>query len=381
MLSGIVLISATMLGACGSTESEVSDSRQTAVERGTPPETFVDPFGRTWVRGSTPVVYDQSKSTPQPVATDTGRPDLDIRNMTIEEATEALRPISLRGDYQYTLIESDAREFAKEIQEVARSESGTEGGVGELPGGQAIAEGSGEQSLDPSAPTAIIGNDDRYSINPLKGTFPWNNHAAMDQWGTCTATKMVNHHTAVTAAHCVHTGQSWKAPKAITFGGRNTVGRLCYGLTVPGCWDGSETSPACDYATIKFREGWGYCDLNTYDVGYLGWLAVAGGSVSGITGYVSGYPAEEMKPGWVYPELVYHYRSDGWAAFTYPDRVFYFVDATGGQSGAGLISYFGGNDHRVRGIHKGHHQGIYYSNQGRKMTSSLFSWLSANGGY
>lgn len=313
--------------------------------------------------------------------------DLDIPNMSPEDVTAALRPISLIGDYEYTLDDADAREFALAIQDVARGEKGTEGGVGARPPGEPAIDGPAqqppgtEQPIDMPVPNAILGADDRYSINGSKANFPWNNYAAMDQAGTCSAVKLVNHHTAVTAAHCVHTGSSWKTRKRITFGGKSPVGSTCYGMTVPGCWDGSTSSPSCDYATIKFREGSGYCNYDTYNVGYLGWQSV-GSWISGIYGHVSGYPWEQMKAGWVYPELVFHQRGDGYSTPTYPDRVFYLVDTTGGQSGGPLTSYYGSDDYRVRGVHKGYSEGVFEdTNQGRKMTQSLFNWFYANGGW
>jgi V8-like Glu-specific endopeptidase len=307
--------------------------------------------------------------------------------MSPEDVTAALRPISLIGDYEYTLNDADAREFALAIQEVARAEKGTEGGIGARPLGEPAIEGppqrepGTEQPLELAEPKAIFGADDRYSINGSRSSFPWNNYAAMDQAGTCSAVKLVNHHTAVTAAHCVHTGSSWKTRKRITFGGLATVGSTCYGMTVPGCWDGSTSDPSCDYATIKFREGWGYCDFSTYNVGYLGWQSV-GDWVTGIWGHVSGYPSDQMKPGWVYPELVFHQRGDGYSTPTYPARVFYLVDTSGGQSGGPFTSYYASGDYRIRGVHKGVHYGAFEdTNQARKMTQSLFNWFVANGGW
>jgi V8-like Glu-specific endopeptidase len=353
--------------------------------------TFVDPFGRTWVRKSSkPVVYDTTDhddelSIPVPIASKDK--DLDIRNMSPEDVTAALRPISLIGDYEYTLNDVDAREFALAIQEVARGEKGTEGGLGARSLGEPAIDGPAqrepgtEQPVEMPEPKGIIGSDDRYSINGSRANFPWNNYAAMDAAGTCSAVKLVNHHTAVTAAHCVHTGSAWKTRKRITFVAGSPVGSTCYGMTVPGCWDGSTSSPSCDYATIKFREGSGFCDFNTYNVGYLGWQS-AGSWVTGIWGHVSGYPSEQMKPGWVYPELVFHQRGDGYSTPTYPDRVFYLVDTSGGQSGGPFTSYYQGNDYRIRGVHKGFSIGVFEdTNQGRKMTQSLFNWFYANGGW
>ncbi len=378
-------LSAGLAGCSGSEEGSAASQPLTAAP---PPASRVDAFGRTWIRvSSQPVVYDDTpESGDEGAGADKPTKDLDIRNMSAEDVTAALRPISLFGDYEYTLSEPDAREFALAIQAVARAEKGTEGGLGAHAIGQPALEGPDEREpgselpVDLPQPKAIIGADDRYSINFARNSFPWNNYGRMDNAGTCSAVKLVNHHTAVTSAHCVHTGSAWKARKRITFGSLPTVGSTCYGMTVPGCWNGSTENASCDYATIMFREGWGYCDFATYNVGYLGWQSV-GNSVSGIWGHVSGYPSEQMKPSWSYPELVYHERGDGYTTFTYPDRVFYTVDTTGGQSGGPFTSYFANGDYRVRGVHKGYHPGVFSeSNQARKMTQSLFNWFVANGG-
>ncbi len=202
---------------------------------------------------------------------------------------------------------------------------------------------------------AILDSDNRTSIDHLKGQYPWNNHGQMYGAGTCTAFKMVNHYTAVTAAHCVHNGSSFKSRHHITFGDLPSLGWACYIRAVPACWDGDTAS--CDYAVIALRGRNGAnCAPSTYNVGYLGWSPV-GSWVEDIKAFVSGYPSEDLKAGWAYPVLVYHYRSDGYAIGTYPDRVFFglFVGIRAVVSARSAPQERGGVSHVVgrRGAHRG----------------------------
>jgi V8-like Glu-specific endopeptidase len=228
---------------------------------------------------------------------------------------------------------------------------------------------------------AVIGGDNRSNINHLAATYPYNTSGREKDW--CTVFKMVNHYTAVTAAHCVHSGSSWKTRKPLVF--QSPLAPLpdvpdqCYGRVVPGCWDGSSAS--CDYAVFYLRGRNGaWCPDNTHNVGYMGYNTVSS-CVTDIKAFLSGYPLPAPF-GWAYPTLVYHYREDGWTSCgTYPDRVWYDNDATGGQSGAPLVSYWSDGSWRVRAIHKGEHVGLSTTNQGRRMTSDLYSWLSSNAGF
>ncbi len=93
------------------------------------------------------MAYD-ANAVDEEAAPSTAQPkkDLDIPNMSPEDVTAALRPISLIGDYEYTLDDADAREFALAIQDVARGEKGTEGGVGARPPGEPAIDGHNQGS-------------------------------------------------------------------------------------------------------------------------------------------------------------------------------------------------------------------------------------------
>jgi len=362
--------------ACAGSATESGSSDTTASEIHAPAQ-IADPDGKIWIRGAK-IEY----SNTEPVQPKGLKPEADVSKMTLAEATEYFRPRMAQGGYEYTLRYEDAQEMAATIL-AERTNPTHLGEAGQVPEGVAVADGN----LDREAKT-VLGTDDRININYAANTYPYNNHAQMLGGGhTCTAFKMVNNYTAVTAAHCVHSGSSFISPrKDLTFQAGSSTPKAtlpggCYAMTVPGCWDGDSVS--CDYAVIRLRGGGPWCNFNDYNVGYLGYNTVSS-CVTDIKAFLSGYPSDAPLPaGWVYPSLAYHYRSDGWTScVTYPDRVWYNNDSTGGQSGTALVSYWSDGSWRVRGIHHGGDTGVFSnSNQGRRMTSDLYSWLSGNAGY
>lgn len=364
------LLASYSMSGCGyqSEKFDKLSEESKAVQTLESPVSYVDQFGRTWLRAEKPVVYaqvpddqDHIQEGPEPAMV------MDIAEMSLDEATAALRPKSLRGDWEYTLCDEDARQFAAEILESARNTPITT----RVPGATIDGENPVKYENNPPAPTRIVNGDQRFSIEGIKEYYPFNNVAVMDNAGTCTAFKLVNNHTAVTAAHCVHTGSTWKTRKRITFRPRSTVGTTCYGMTVPGCWDGSNRQ--CDYATIKFREGSGYCDFDTYNVGYLGWVPTYWWQ--GVMQHsLWGYPSDQMKAEWNYPELVWDYNT--MFAQSYGNNINHSTDATGGQSGSPL--------YRDGDYATGIYWGYYLDNAGNRavgITPAIFNWIVGNGGY
>jgi V8-like Glu-specific endopeptidase len=346
-----------------------------ASQSAAPLSEYRDEEGRRWVQVGKVEHFDDSP----PVAPSGKEPDPDIHSMTVEELTDHFRPKSEFAGYEYRMADDDAREFALALRDAAK-EINEVGTAGEPPLGASVSDVAG--APEQRNPHAVIGGDNRSLINSSAATYPYNNTGREIDW--CSVFKMVNHYTAVTAAHCVHSGSAWKTRKELVFQSPLSplpnVPSQCYGRVVPGCWDGDSAS--CDYAVFYLRGRNGaWCPDNTHNVGYLGYNTVSS-CTTGIKAYLSGYP---LPPpfGWSYPALVYHYREDGWTSCgTYPDRVWYYNDATGGQSGAPLVSYWSDGSWRVRAIHKGFFSGVFDdSNQGRRMTSDLYSWLSSNSGF
>ena len=112
-------------------------------------------------------------------------------------------------------------------------------------------------------PEAVFGSDERYKINGQAHRQPYARIAKT--WGggsVCTAFKVYNHHTAMTAAHCVHDGPGGgrRTRHQIQFAsGSNRSGGLglaknplpsgCYGRAVPGGWV-STRERQYDYAVL-----------------------------------------------------------------------------------------------------------------------------------
>lgn len=155
------------LWSCGGDLDVVSATSSKAQVVETPPEVYQDALGRKWLRSATPVVYEEAPSKRYEVGESVR--EFDLSKMSLEEVTAALRPKSLRGDWEYTLADEDAIEFAREIlvvEEEQRTDVPEEG----LPGARAVGsetEDPGEVA-EPSAPNVIVGSDDRYSIEYVK---------------------------------------------------------------------------------------------------------------------------------------------------------------------------------------------------------------------
>jgi V8-like Glu-specific endopeptidase len=360
---------------------ETDNSVDELVAHPAPMADFRDDKGMTW-KHIGPVQYVNAKNAP----VDDKGADIDMTTMTEMELVEHLRPRMEYGGHEYRLGDADALQLAKTVRRELVAPS-TSGSAGEVPpdvrAAQDVLETDPKLGHDTNS---IYDGESRININYAATTYPYNNHAQMTGGGhTCTAFKLVNHNTAVTAAHCVHDGSNWLTRKTLTFqaGSSRPLGTLpanCYDITVPGCWSGDNTS--CDYAVLRLHSNTAWCNLADYNVGYLGWNDVSSG-VSDIKAFLSGYPSDRPLPaGWVYPSLAYDYRENGWTSWpTYPDRVWYYNDSTGGQSGTALVSFWSDSSWRVRAIHHGEFCGFSCSGDGRRMTSDLFSWLSSNAGY
>jgi V8-like Glu-specific endopeptidase len=175
---------------------------------------------------------------------------------------------------------------------------------------------------------AVIGTDERYRINAQAHRQPYVRIAkTWSSTSVCTAFKAYNHHTAMTAAHCVHDGPSggWRTRHQIQFAaGSNRSGGLglaknalpsgCYGRVVPGGWV-STGERQYDYAVLYLHgRGGAWCNFADYNVGYYGYKTVTG---TGISGYVSGYPDAATSPHPPYGRLE---RRPEWLTFRNPHR-------------------------------------------------------------
>lgn len=378
-----------LLLACGD-ETELSSEEGYVLSS----EIMVDSFGRHWI--PTRKITAFSDEGWRPKDDDDGE-DVDISKLPLDELTQMISPLREFNGIEYTLSYEDSYDIAYLMQQEARDPDKISGAPGFDPTdidahqqrpfmGNELSDTTATSSATTPRRLKVFGTDDRQNYNHNAATYPYNNHGAMTYYsgniGDCSSFKLINNHAIVTAAHCIHTGAQWKPRHDIQFQAGSSspltaVPAACYSRTVPSCWDGSNVS--CDYAVISLRGGGEWCPLSTYNVGYLGWNSVPN-RTSGVAGFVSGYPGSPPK-GWSYPTLVYHWRDDAWTSLTYPARLWYMNDTTNGQSGTPFISYYEGGSWRARAIHRGGHTGVFSdSNQGRRLDSSLITWLTSFGG-
>lgn len=373
-----------LVSACGGASEEAPAEKKIRV--GAPLEApvpeFLDDSGKRWIYVRRIDDYDDSPPNPKPGT----RPDRDINLMSEAELTEYYRPRGDFGGHEYTLADEDARKFALELREITNHPTAT--------GGDDDPNAVFDPGLDAERQRLqaerqqheIINSDNRVNVNGNSPLVP-------DRWhgrevDRCSVFKMSNDFTAVTAAHCVHNGSTFKSRRSLKFsdplGGRPVYPWECIGVVVPGCFDDEDTV-SCDYAVFKLRDSgssqWCRDQSSAYTVGHFGWNSIEDCATFGAS--LSGYP---LPPpfGWSYPTLVYHHRNDAettcWP-YPFPDRVFYDNDTTGGQSGTAVVSFFGGQLWRARGIHHGGFStGVDLTNQGRRMTQGLRNWLVSNGG-
>jgi len=234
----------------------------------------------------------------------------------------------------------------------------------------------------------ILGIDNRIVINYLADNQPYRRIARTSGGGfCCSAFKVYNHHTAMTAAHCVYDSGGWKTRHQLWFGsGQNrparfpwlagqgtplpAVGTGCYARVVPGCWASSTSGTACDFAIYVLRGRYGaYCSFSDYNVGYYGYRSMTG---SGISGYVAGYPVTNGNC--QYGDLCYRYKSNGWRSGTSQK---YYIDTDGCQSGSPYANNANGG--QMYGVHKGMPSSSY--NWASAYRNSMYNFMVSNYGY
>lgn len=334
--------------------------------------TFTDAQGRIWENEG---FVNYSKATVQDHVLATVREDTDakIMNMSLEEAAEYLRPVTEIGHYQYRLSKAEAVEFAKTVREYIANKVLLEAPATDSNGAAPEREGR----------NVIPGFGDWYRINSSAHLAPYNYSATMDQGaGLCTAEKLINNYTAVTAAHCVQdSSNNWMARQRLRFaaGSANTaysgtgqalayVPSGCYARTVPGCWNG--VAGTCDYAVLALRTFAGaWCDLATYNVGAFGYFTL-NGEASGVEARMATYPGSP--PSGTYPSLFYQSRTD--AETNNDSWLYYHNDTLGGSSGGPVYN----SSNQMRATHVGYLSGNW--NVGMRLTSTVISFFQGSGG-
>lgn len=332
-----------------------------------------------------------------------GVADVDPRTVSDEQWAQIIEPRSEFGGYEYRMARRSLIAFAtaSRAREVARRNR--------LDRGEVLREGEpGAGPLGEVLPVAfeptenrgliqkgIVGSDNRILIDPSRGTWPFAPIAAMGSLTSsqCTAFKVVNHHTAGTAAHCIHTGSGWRPRAPLRFFRPNGVSQRpevpadCYWRTVNGNWINHPNLPKNDYAVLALRGGGtpsAWCPLDSYDTGFLGWASV--GYLAKIDGFVAGYPGSGLTPQQYgvldppWPHLAYHWLNGARTKLFQPDVLKYDNDTTGGQSGSPYVTSTADNAY-VRAIHKGEVDFLWVEhNQGREFNQTVRDFMAAHGG-
>lgn len=363
-------------------------------DEGRPPLEFVGARGWRWLR-SHKIEYVEPTRELESVPDDeidgeAVDPEPDPYRATAREYGEYFRPISDVFGWEYHLAEESVADFGAWMQDRAlRRLQGPNGEVG-LSGGADMSHGSsGESTSESTLPKKILGSDDRINLDILANYHPFRLQGAMlnGNGNTCTAFKVANHNSAVTTAHCIHTGSSWISRHDIQFAAGNAnlpgvpnlpeVPDWCYQRTVPGNYVAHPNLAKNDYAVIIFDGVPGAaCSASSpgWDLGYFGWKSVSVGAR--FSSYFSGYPSDSLPSGWSYPSMSYSYKTSGIGQTIFqPNVVRHEHDSTGGQSGGPLFSYSSNNGYQVRAVHKGEGAGSY--NRGREFNGTVADFVNA----
>lgn len=337
-----------------------------------------------------------------------------------ETAMQRLRPVTLTPDgYEFTLDDEQTLRLVQQVR-AARSQvppeasmmrapapDGSDGLDGpDGPDGSHGPHGTGAAELSALSrrvlsedrfATQTFDGDGRVNMNGSATESPWLYIASMANAGQCTAFKLLNNYTAVTAAHCVHDGSEWRRRKTLQFAAgadqpRAELAAECYSVTVASGWKGDE--PEYDFAVIRLREEGtdpgASCEYDAYNVGHFGYQTVDE-CVVDVRLNLAGYPSEHdpdhlVPPGeWAYPSLFTDYRADGWTACAgiYPESLWFYNDGSNGQSGSPVWTFYeDSGQNKVRAIYRGSVASIFgESNRGRRIDASLVAWMNANAGY
>lgn len=312
-----------------------------------------------------------------------------VSTLTVEELADKLRPIMLGvDDKEYTVTANESIKLAIAVKNgIAREEQLS--APSEDPTGPSNPNPFVQDQVSTNN-TGVFNGESRNGLGAYDYIAPWRMVAAL--LNSCTAFKMVNHYTAITAAHCVYGSSGWKRSSIKFAAGStyyNALPSTCYAITVPNGWVTDVGDDEYDYAVIRLREGGttgAWCNYADYNTGYFGYQGVSSCS-SGIAAAMAGYPSKSgpglPPPGsWTYPNLFWDYREDGWTScITYPNHVWYYNDNSGGQSGGPYFSWID-NTIRVRAVNMAIFNGLFSdSNGGRRIDSQTVNFFTAYAGY
>lgn len=387
---GIIAVSIASVGCGDDNQLDTFSSSNIAAV-----DALTDDDGLTWLRvGDAKFDYRTDEELREALpksASASEASDPDPEQFTDEEWGRMKEPITEFRGSEYRLSTESMRNYGKALRKNAldrKKNPGRPDGIASArstTGNDLVANGL-PVNID-KRDKGIRGTDDRMLVDGSRPYWPYNMHATMvSPTAVCTAFKVVNHHTAGTAAHCVHTGSGWKPRSDLTFsdGRLGTVPAGCYLRTVSGEWINNPGLPKNDYAVMALKKvsAGTWCNFATYNVGFFGYKSV--GYTEKVAGFVSGYPGSGvMPPGVVgYPHLVFHWAEGAEVGFLQSRVLQYQNDATGGQSGTPFVSWTESDGFHVRAIHKGDVDRIVIVdyNQGREFDGNVADFFKSNGG-
>jgi len=349
------------------------------------PTEIVDPDGTRWIK--TGLARIDAKGPVfrgrQPVTAKSGR-NL-VADLSVEELAQKIRPEMEMNGSQYLMDMDSTLALARTMKDLQGQEIQTEGSApaGPAPGD---LEGRVLGIYDGESRTRVTSNG-----------FPFNTIAFIGGGAgqnTCTGFKLINHHTIVTAAHCLKdNNDNWRPKPDITFaagtvGPGLTMPGSCYGRTVPLDWNGDDDVDL-DYGVIRLRGSGAACDPNAYMwTGFMGTQTI--GSCTTTIGLNSaGYPAKNpdwgaAPPGnWPAPSMFQDYRGNAWTSCpTFPSAVWFENDFSPGMSGGPLWRFDSSTGNRfVRAIQVAASEGPFQdTNRGLRFDSGVLAFLRANAG-
>jgi V8-like Glu-specific endopeptidase len=349
------------------------------------PSVLVDPDGTRWEKVGPAKISDSKIQGPQSRRSGVERDY--VAELSVEELAARIRPEMETRGYVYLMHQEDTLTLARKMKENHDKPVDMPGARAENPENDVGSAGDPLQGrVD-----GIYDGESRTQI--FSSAYPWNNIARYSSTaGRCTAFKMSNHYTGITAAHCLKdTNDNWMARGSFTFsagtsGVKPSTGTGCYDRIVPAAFDGDEDD--LDYGVIRFRDSDTACSPSSYDFGYFGYKSVDGCTTSVATNH-AGYPGKNPQAGaappgsWTEPALFFDYRGNGWTSCgTYPSALWLYTDSSPGMSGGPVWSYYSADDSsKIRGIMISIWSGVFDdSNRAVKIRSDVIDFIQANDG-
>ena len=325
-----------------------------------PPTEFVDEIGRKWVRAAGPAQFAEPVEGPLPtpqITEEVRQRHLRTAPPTVDELANALRAKTLFKGYEYRLAEPDY----DGAEAVLRGEYDDRGSLPDYGNAERPARDEGFVNKV----HGVFGTDTRTA---QRNNTTWPNSAMYLLFNAsfwpdsvevegCSGT-MIGSSTLITAAHCVFDGDSQKFRDNRGWAGgvdsRDSnrfpfnVGLGCYRVTVFGAYDASDDFED-DVAVIEFAPNPAPCGSPLCPGNSTGWdgiWAASSGTLESTSTpkILAGYPGVACSPNGTDAACFHptiwsgqdpNADAEDFLGFDY-DTVDHHVDATDGDSGAGL---------------------------------------------